>query len=217
MRSAFLALSVLLGAGLVLAQDDPKPKSETPQQPKVEKVAIGAEVPKDLTLTDTAGNQVSFGSLRGKVVMVHFWSTTCPWEKVAEPKLQAIADDYKDKNVVVLAINSNTGEIGEQPKAEQWKAEKDEDRPYAQLRAHAKKVKVNHPILIDHGGVAARTFDGRTTPHCFVIDPKGVLRYSGALDSDGKKAEGADPYVRQAIDAVLAGKDIETTYRQPYG
>lgn len=217
MQNTLVFLSVLLGAGLCLAQDTKEPPKPQDATPKVEKLTIGTAIPADVHLTDTAGKAVRFGDLRGKVVMVHFWSTTCPWEKLAEPKLQAIADDYAKQDVVVLAINANQNEIGEKPEPAAFKADKDEDRPYAGLRAHAKKVKVDHPILLDHGGAVAALFGARTTPHCFVFDQKGVLRYHGALDSDGKKAAADKAYVRLAIDAILAGKDLETTTTEPYG
>ena len=62
-------------------------------------------------------------------------------------------------------------------------------------------------------------FRARTTPHCYVIDQKGVLRYEGALDNDprGRKGEDATMYVRDAIDAALAGKKYAKSSTKPYG
>lgn len=217
----FLATSALLA--LPAAAQDPRPQETQPQEtekkgrPKV--LDVGGEVPKDLTLFGLDGKPVRFGDLRGKTVVVHFWSIVCPWEKQAEPKMMAIADSYGDQDVVVLAINANAPEIGAKPEPEAFAAEDDSKRPYGDIRAHVEDVQLNHRVLVDHTGDVGRFFQAKTTPHCFVIDPKGVLRYQGALDNDPRDTLGdeAETYVRDAIDAVLAGREVETTATKPYG
>ena len=74
-------------------------------------------------------------------------------------------------------------------------------------------------MFADHGNKVSGLFQARTTPHCFVIDQKGVLRYAGALDDDPgeKKGETAVVYVRDAADALLAGKDVAVKETKPYG
>lgn len=198
-------------------QDKDKQDKDKPAKP--EKLALGVAIPEDLTMTDVAGQQLRFGDLRGKTTVVHFWSITCPYEKAAEPKLMQIASDYADDDVVVLAINSNAGEIGAQPDPKAFAAEKESERPYADIRAHAAKVELNHRVLVDHSGDIARFFGGKTTPHCFVFDAKGVLRYEGALDDDprGSKGDEATNYVRLAVDAVRSGKEVATASTRPYG
>jgi thiol-disulfide isomerase/thioredoxin len=176
-------------------------------------VKVGTEVPKSLALADINGKPVSFADLRGKTVVIHFWSVVCPAEPMAEPKVNKIADDYKDKGVVVLGINANQNEIGAQPTAEDWQGD---DKPYGSFRKQAEQ-KLNHRLLLDHGGNVARTLQARTTPHCFVVSPKGVLVYSGALDANGRSEEGGEPYVRNAIDAVIAGKKVTVAETKPYG
>jgi thiol-disulfide isomerase/thioredoxin len=176
-------------------------------------------VPAGTRLTTPEGKDFTFDDVRGKTVVIHFWSTTCPWEKVAEPKIMKLASDYKDKGVVTLAINANQGEIGARPAPEAFEKKDGQELPYAALRAKAEKVGMNHPVLLDHGGDVARLFAAKTTPHCFVLDGKGTLVYSGALDDDGKGQLGdeAKHYVRQAVDAVRAGKKVETSTTKPYG
>lgn len=212
------ALAALLSAGLLTAQEPPKERPKA--DPAVAAVLkVGSEVPGSLALKTTEGRNVSFDSLRGSIVVLHFWSTSCPWEELAEPKLNQLTTDFKEQKVVVLAINSNKGEIGDEPPAEQFKAEKEADRPYQRLKAKAKEVAMNHEILVDHSGDVARLFDAKTTPHCFVIDAKGVLRYAGALDDDGqgKKGKDATPYVAHAVKALLEAREPEVAETKPYG
>ncbi|MCA8970442.1 MAG: redoxin domain-containing protein [Planctomycetes bacterium] len=194
-------------------------------------------MPADIALPTIDGKTRSFGDLRGKVVFVHFWSITCPWEKYAEPVIVELEKAYKGKPVVVLAINSNQNEIGPAPKPandeESGKEQdnKDEDEQdgdagekkqkpsqYAKLIAHVKKTEgFDHEALVDHGNTVSTLFGARTTPHCFVIDAKGVLRYAGALDGYAQDKKNPEAYVKNAIDALLAGKDVETTTTRPYG
>ncbi len=213
-------LAALLGAGLLTAQEPPKDKPKSEPAPAAAAVLkIGSEVPGSLSLKTTEGRPVTFEYLRGSIVVLHFWSVSCPWEDLAEPKLNQLTTDFKEQKVVVLAINSNKGEIGDEPTAEQFKAEKEVDRPYQRLKAKAKEVAMNHEVLVDHSGDVARLFDAKTTPHCYVIDAKGVLRYAGALDDDGqgKKGKDATPYVANAVKALLESREPEVAETKPYG
>lgn len=221
----FLALAVagaLPAQGGETQESPPTPKAEgRTQDPAEEKplvLEVGATVPGTVGLRDTAGQPFTFEDVRGKTVVIHFWSIVCPAEKAAEPKLLKLADDYREKDVVVLAIAANAREIGEEPAPEAFEAEKPEDRPYADLRAKAEAVEFNHRILVDHGGRIARLFAARTTPHCFVVDPNGVLVYSGALDDDQRgRGDAKNPYVQNAVEAVLAERAVEPSTTRPYG
>jgi thiol-disulfide isomerase/thioredoxin len=222
-----LLLSPCVLAASLAAQEPDKPKPDTavpkPAEPEAKPdkpvtLAIGAAIEKTVSLADIDGKQFDFGSVRGKPVVLHFWSIVCPYEKAAEPKLIALAKAWGDK-VTVLAVNANSSEIGAQPKPEAFEADDEKDKPYASIRAHAKSVEFNHKILVDHSGDFARLLDGKTTPHCFVFDAEGVLRYQGALDDDsaGDKGDEAKQYVKSAVDALLAGKPVEVETTRPYG
>ena len=171
-------------------------------------VAVGAVVPKDVTLTDIYGKTHTLADYRGKVVFIHFWSIVCPYEKLAEPKCIDIQKAYGDKGVVEIAINANQGEL-----------KSDGGAPYANLRDHVEKAGVTFLVTVDPGNKVTDVLGGQSTPHCFVIDRDGVLRYSGALDDDprGTKGASAVSYVRDALDAVLAGKPVATPTTKPYG
>ncbi len=169
---------------------------------------IGATVSPDIQLKDIYGKEHSLGDFRGKIVFIHFWSIVCPYEKLAEPKCKEIQKDFGDKGVVEIAINANQKELSEAG-----------DPPYANLRAHVQEAGVNFMVTVDPGNKITDMFGGQSTPHCFVIDKDGVLRYSGALDDDprGQKGKDAKSYVREAIQAVLAGEKVPVATTKPYG
>jgi len=207
-------LSTLALCGLValpLAQDK-KQDDHPPVQQKEKVYKLGSTVDESVKLTDLDGNQVTFKDLRGKVVLVHFWSMTCPYEIVATPKFVALEKRWKDqKDVVMLAVDSNATEIGaERPTG---------DGAYADIREYMKKHEFTFPVYADHGNVVADLFQAQHTPHCFVIDPQGKVVYAGGLDDDprGVKGEEADQYVRDAVEETLAGKEVTVKESKPYG
>ena len=76
-------------------------------------------------------------------------------------------------------------------------------------------------VLLDPDGKVATAYNARATPHVFIINAKGILAYSGALDDqptpDPASLEGARNYVAEALGAVLAGKPVEVAATRPYG
>jgi hypothetical protein len=76
-------------------------------------------------------------------------------------------------------------------------------------------------VIRDTAGALGRLYDARNTPQYAIIDPQGVLRYSGAIDDRRTPSvadvAGATNYVRAALDAGLAGRPIAVAQTQPYG
>jgi thiol-disulfide isomerase/thioredoxin len=209
----FTAAVATPAVALVSSNSEIPVKVEDEKKPTVFK--IGSTVPETLGLPNFNGETTSFKDLRGKVVILHFWSDLCPAERHADPVFKKMEGMYADnKDVVMIGINSNQNELGSKPA-------KDADRAtlYGKLRKKVKKIGYTHSILVDHGNVVSKLFAARSTPHCFVIDKKGVIAYSGALDDDprGKKGETATNYLTDATTALLAGKKPAVTSTKPYG
>jgi len=87
------------------------------------------------------------------------------------------------------------------------------------IRKYAKEAEVPYPILIDRKNVVADRFGAETTPHIYVIDAKGVVRYTGGVDDDprGQKGDDAKRYVAEALDAVLGGREVAMKTSPPFG
>ncbi|HHI80733.1 MAG TPA: redoxin domain-containing protein [Planctomycetes bacterium] len=184
------------------------PQVQAPKKsPKI--FRVGKAIDPSLSLRTIDGKTIRFKDLLGKVVVVHFWSTRCPFVKVSDPKMVSLAKTFGSK-VVFLAIDSNKTELkNKDPKAP----------AFAELRKVAKRRKLPYPILVDPGNKVADRFQARTTPHCYVIDAKGILRYQGALDNDprGRKGDRAKNYLKDAIQAVLSGKKVPQAETRAYG
>lgn len=185
----FFALIVGLSAGL-----------EAHEFLRKKTVDIEKAVP-DFQLSDIEGNTLRLSDFKGKVVMIHFWSATCPFVVRYEPRIQFLAKEYASREVVVLGIASNVTETKDQ------------------IKTVAKERGVNYPILIDPGNKIADAFGAITTPHVYLVNQEGILVYEGSVDDQGWKEDASvtKEYVREAIEAILSGKAVPTPTTKTFG
>lgn len=171
---------------------------------------VGKAAP-DFTLSDADGKDVSLSSFKGKTVALEWTNRECPYVKkhYGAGNMQRLQKDYTGKGVVWLTINS--GAPGKQGHVD---------------GAGAKKVVAADgaaptKYLLDPTGRVGKLYGAKTTPHMYVVDAKGVLRYAGAIDSipsaDPDDIKTAKNYASSALDAVLAGNDVEEPSTRPYG
>ncbi len=156
------------------------------------------------------GKTVKLSDYKGKIVVLEWINEGCPFSRghYLSGNMQALQKEYTGKGVVWLTINStNTAH----PEYHSPSAEK-------ALMAEWKSFATDH--LVDPSGTVGHLYGAKTTPHMFVIDAAGNLRYTGAIDdhrgTDGGKNASVN-YVRTALDALLAGKDVTVTTTTPYG
>ncbi len=171
---------------------------------------IGKPAP-DFTGKNYDGTEVSLSAQKGKTVVLEWTNSGCPFVKkhYGSGNMQKLQDYAKDKKVVWITVNS--GAPGKQGHIDAGEA-----------KAHfaATPTKASY-YLLDSDGTIGHSYDAKTTPHMFVIDPKGTLVYAGAIDDnsnpDPKTIEGAKNYVLNAIDSLAAGKSVEPSATQAYG
>jgi len=162
---------------------------------------VGKPAP-DFKAADQDGKQHSLSEYKGKIVVLEWTNPGCPFVQRhyrAETMEKTSAKLAKD-GVVWLAVNSTAGNTPAETK--KWM----KDQGFA------------YPTLQDAGGTIGHAYGAKTTPHMFVIDKPGVLRYAGAIDSDPRGKEAAPTnYADQAVTALLAGKDPPKANTEPYG
>ena len=181
--------------------DTPKPKAgETKTADTGTKAfGVGSEADASISLPDLGGKTHTLKDYRGKVVVIEFWSMDAA-SAVYDKRLAGIADDVTKKGGVFLAIDASKTE-----------GAADAD-PAKALQDYATKNGLHFPILVDKGGSVAHRLGAKSTTQVLVLDAKGIVRYSGAIDDDpkGDKGDKANHYLRTAVDAVMAGKDVTT-------
>ena len=177
-----------------------KPAQKPAEKPMPKAAAIGSEVDAGITMTDTAGKAHVLKDLRGKIVVVHFWSSGF---NAYDARLAALAKEYEAKGITFLGVDSDPADAADPKK----------------LGEAITKAGLAFPVSIDKDGMLAEKFGAQTTSQSFVIDAKGMLRYSGAIDDDPKseKADKATPHVKRALEALLAGKDVPAATTPPAG
>ena len=219
MRRIAIVLTVLAAAGLIgtpaLAQkggskppsskskDDKKKDDKKQYKPPFK---VGSETDPAVALTDIGGRSQTLKDLRGKVVVLHFWSLQ-PGSAAYDKALAAVAADYSKKGVEFFAIDPNKADVG--TGADQYK----------KLQDYAAKSGLSFPIVVDKTYTLVDKFGAQTMAQSIVIDAKGFVRYSGAVndDPDGKKGDKAVPQLKNALDSVIAGKDVPAATTTPGG
>lgn len=184
-----VALAVPAAALPLLAGDEP-----------IEPIEPGTHVA-DFRLADFQGAEQSLQDALGssKLVIVDFWSTRCPVSRSYEERLTAIANDYAPRGVRVLAIMSNQTENA------------------ADVKEYVAEHDLPYNVLIDTGSRIADRFGAQTTPHVFVLDPSGMVRYAGGIDDGAKDASQLKPYLREALDAILDGGEPAQARTRNFG
>lgn len=162
-----------------------------------ETLNIGDKAPDFKNLPGVDGKKYSLDDFKDrKVLVVVFSCNHCPYVQAYEDRMIAIQNDYANKGITLVAINSN--EPIHYP----------EDN-FDEMVKRAKKKGLWFPYLRDEDQTVANAYGATHTPEFFLFDQNRQLRYHGRLDdnwqapSDVKKH-----YLRDALDAVLAGKEV---------
>lgn len=171
---------------------------------------VGRPAP-GFSATDTSGKTVSLADFKGKHVVLEWVNPGCPYvvKHYGAANMQGTQKEATAKGVVWLAVNSTSADHGD------YKA------PAAMAQWMQSQQAAATATLMDADGKVGRAFGARTTPHMYIIDPKGVLVYAGGIDSKAT-ANPADiatatNHVKVALNEALAGKPISQATTRPYG
>jgi peroxiredoxin len=129
-----------------------------------------------------------------QAIVVIFRSTLCPYSNSYNQLLKGMTVDYGRKGVLFVAVHSD-----------RWETEDD-------IRAHAARFGHAFPIIRDPDGRLAKLLNARRTPEVFLMDGEGKLRYHGRI-----AAKIGTPDLRNALDALLAGRAINPAVTKSFG
>lgn len=170
---------------------------------------IGAPAP-TFQLVDTNGKGHSLEQYKGKWVILEWLNHGCPFvAKHYKGNMQKLQREAKSKGVIWLSIVSSApGKQGH----------------FAPAKANELTKQKNAAplaVLMDPTGKVGKMYGAKTTPHMFLIDPKGTLLYMGAIDSirstDVDDIAKAKNYIMTALQEAMAGKPVTTPMTRPYG
>jgi peroxiredoxin len=140
-----------------------------------------------------------------KAVCVIIMCNHCPYVKAYLDRIAQLHQDYQPQGVAIIGMNPND-------------ASQFPEDSFAAMKTLVAELGIKYPYLRDETQDVAHTLDAIKTPHAFLLNQKGILVYSGAIDDNAKDASGVQVnYLRDAIDQVLAGKSVTLNKTEPIG
>ena len=172
-------------------------------------LALGAEGPA-FTLVGTDDKKHSLSDYLGSgetaapATALVFTCNHCPFSQAYEPVLIDLANKYAKSGVRFVAINPNDPKV--QP-----------EDSFEKMKVRAKEKEFPFDYLYDATQEVAKAYGAAKTPHVFLLDAKGNLVYRGRIN-DAKEQDKVQAHdLSNAIDALLAGKDVETAETKAFG
>lgn len=164
---------------------------------------IGEAAP-PLDLPDTEGRTHSLDQGDAAATVVVWTCNHCPYARAWHDRLTAAARDHAGRGVRFLAVNSNDGE--------RYPADSLEG-----MRRRVSEEEWPFPFLHDESQETARAWGAQVTPEVFVLDGERRLRYHGAPDPDHEDPSHDAVWLREALEAVLAGEQVARPETDPVG
>ncbi len=171
---------------------------------------IGQPAP-DFTALDSKGNSLSLRQYRGRPVVLEWTNADCPYTRkhYISGNMQSVQALAQKSGVVWLSVISSAP--GKQGYV---------NGPAADALTQSRGA-VPSAVLLDPTGTIGRLYGAKTTPHMFVIDKNGTLQYMGGIDSiataDPSDIPNAEPYLKEAMLAVVQGAPVAHPVTRPYG
>lgn len=160
----------------------------------------------DFKLKNVDGKMVSladYSSAKGFIIA--FDCNTCPMSKAYNDRILALNKKYASKGFPLIAINPNSPDISS-------------GDSFDEMVKYSKKHGYDFPYLYDESQATIRAFGATNTPHIFVLTKDLKVAYIGAIDDNPRNGDKATHrYVEEAVDALLAGKAVETTRTKAVG
>ena len=163
----------------------------------------------DFSLKNIDGKMVSLSDYSdAKGFLIIFTCNTCPYAVAYEDRIVALDAKYKSQGVPVIAINPNN------PSAKPGDS-------FEKMKVRAKEKGFTFPYLLDEGQKVYPQYGATRTPHVYLLEKTAngnVVKYIGAIDDNYQDASQVDEkYVENAVDAMLAGKEIKVTSTRAIG
>ena len=160
---------------------------------------IGSAI-EDFSLPDTNGKTQTLASLKGKngAVLI-FIATGCPVSNAYNERMEALSQDFAKRGITVIGINANASESSEA------------------VKTHAAEKHFTFPVLKDAGNKIADRLGATRTPEAYLLGGNSKLVYQGRIYNSKDAAGVNSSELRDAMDALLAGKPIAKTTAMAFG
>lgn len=171
---------------------------------------VGEAAP-PFTATTSTGPSVSLGDYRGKIVILEWTNHDCPYVRkhYETSNMQTLQKEATGRGVIWLSVISSA------PGTQGYVSPADANELTSSRKAAPTAV------VLDPSGTVGKMYGATNTPHMYIVDTSGVLVYAGAIDDKPttrrSDVQGAQNYVRAALQAVSAGQPVKTPVTRAYG
>lgn len=166
---------------------------------------LGAPGPAFEGLLATDGRRYGVSSFADRDALVLIFSSNrCPTAEAYGVRMNALQREYGPRGVQLVALNANDPHLYP-------------DESYPRMVERAAEDGYTFPYLVDDGQRAAKAFGASCTFHLFVLDRERRLRYHGRFDNSRITANVTSHDLRNALDDVLAGRDVRVATTRPFG
>jgi thiol-disulfide isomerase/thioredoxin len=169
-----------------------------------EQLAVGAHAPRFSLVNAIDGKTIAMKPDDGQLKVVFFTCNQCPFAKAFEPRLIEIAQQFQPKGVHFYAIDSNDDMAYD-------------EETLANMKVRATSKSYPYPYLKDADSSIARAYGARVTPHVYVVDGTGVVRYRGYVDDAARPAERKTTGLTDALSSLLDGREVATPVTREFG
>jgi thiol-disulfide isomerase/thioredoxin len=167
-------------------------------------LAIGADAPGFALINALDGKYVKFEPGKSPLSVVLFTCNQCPFANAFEPRIIDLARTYGKKGVLFFAVNPNDERVYAGETIDRMK-ERAVDKGYP------------FPYLKDTDSSVARAYGAQVTPHVFVVDSQGKVRYRGYVDDSAKRHARRHAGLSNALDEILSGKIVARPSTKAFG
>ncbi|MBN1269250.1 MAG: thioredoxin family protein [Kiritimatiellae bacterium] len=171
-----------------------------------ETIPLGSSAPPFANLPATDGRSYGLDSFKeAGILVISFTCNHCPYAQAYEGRFIDLAREFTPRGVAFAAINPND-------------AETYPDDSFESMKKRAKEKGFPFPYLRDESQAVARAYGAVCTPHLFVFDKARKLVYEGRIDDNYKDPQAVkSPDLRNALEALLAGKPVPVPQTNPMG
>jgi peroxiredoxin len=193
-KKVAIFLLIVVSLSVIILAFTNKKQNENPEPVSAIKIS-------EFTLSDIYKKEHSLSDYKdSKAILILFIATQCPVSNAYNTRMVGLYNQYHEKDIAILGINSNKQESLDE------------------CREHAEKHGFKFPVLKDEKNVIADMFEASVTPEAYVLNPESYeILYHGRIDDSRNEDNVESKDLAKALDEILAGKNVTVTKTKAFG
>jgi peroxiredoxin len=164
---------------------------------------------KDFSLPGVNGKTFTMSEHKAaKGFIIVFTSSSCPFSKLYEQRLNELNTKYKERGYILIAINPND-------------PEKNPEDSFDNMKLKSKEMNIEYPYLYDENQILSGLFNPHKTPQAFIVNIENrhyKIVYMGAIDDNASNEKAVkNKYLENALDELLSGNKVSIPTSKPVG